>query len=68
MDSKKRKIEDGDSSASTEQPLRKYAREYSIFGTKPVDDVTKYIADFIAQYCHRENVEVIPCTGPNPVC
>lgn len=59
MYSKKRKIEDIDSSASTEPLLKRPSREPSIFGIKPVDDVTKYIADFIAQYCQREHVEVI---------
>ena len=34
-------------------------REPSIFGHKPVDDITKYIADFIAKYVTIENVEVV---------
>jgi polynucleotide 5'-triphosphatase len=33
-------------------------REPSIFGTKPVDDVTRYIANFIAQHVNQENVEI----------
>ncbi|KAI8988469.1 CYTH-like domain-containing protein [Mycotypha africana] len=33
-------------------------REPSIFGIKPVDDMTKYVAEFIGKYCHLENVEI----------
>lgn len=55
------------SSSNDEQqqqpPLKKQhtllVREPSIFGHKPVDDITKYIANFIAQHVHQENVEVL---------
>lgn len=35
-------------------------REPSIFRVRPVDDIIKYVADFIAKHCSTENVEVSP--------
>ncbi|KAI9483861.1 MAG: CYTH-like domain-containing protein [Benjaminiella poitrasii] len=68
MESKKRKIEDLESSVTngntTEHSVKKVPhstviyREPSIFNIRPLDDVTKYIADFIAPHCQRENVEI----------
>lgn len=56
MDSKKRTASEADISPA---PKRQAVtiREPSIFGYKPVDDITKYIADFIAEHVHLENVE-----------
>lgn len=56
--SNKRKAEEIDAPAPKRQQTSVVAREPSIFGVKPVDDVTKYIADFIAEHCQLENVEV----------
>lgn len=60
MDSKKRTASEADI-ASVPAPKRQAVtiREPSIFGIKPVDDITKYIADFIAEHVHLEDVEVI---------
>ncbi|KAG1140360.1 hypothetical protein G6F37_009349 [Rhizopus arrhizus] len=46
-----------------EQPPMKRSAQYimrepSIFNIKPVDDVIKYIADFIGKHCHLQNVEI----------
>ncbi|KAI8368186.1 mRNA triphosphatase CET1 [Radiomyces spectabilis] len=47
-----------------EQPARKQARhtntlqEPTIFGVKPLDDIVRYIGDFIWDHCARENVEI----------
>lgn len=54
----KRKADEIDAPAPKRQHTNVIAREPSIFGVKPVDDVTKYIADFIAEHCQLENVEV----------
>lgn len=40
------------------KPVQFIVREPSIFNIKPVDDVVKYIADFIGKHCHLKNVEV----------
>ncbi|KAF1798186.1 mRNA triphosphatase CET1 [Mucor lusitanicus] len=56
--SNKRKAEEIDAPAPKRQQTSVVAREPSIFGVKPVDDVTKYIADFIAEHCQLENVEI----------
>ncbi|KAL9538324.1 hypothetical protein MBANPS3_011017 [Mucor bainieri] len=56
--SNKRKADEIDAPATKRQHTNVIAREPSIFGVKPVDDVTKYIADFIAEHCQLENVEI----------
>ncbi|KAI7864594.1 CYTH-like domain-containing protein [Spinellus fusiger] len=33
-------------------------REPSIFNIRPVDDITKYIADFLWEHCQQPNVEI----------
>lgn len=38
--------------------IQHLVREPSILHIRPVDDVIKYIADFIGNYCHYKNVEV----------
>ncbi|CAO3695322.1 unnamed protein product [Rhizopus stolonifer] len=40
------------------KPAQFVVREPSIFNIKPVDDVIKYIADFIGKHCHLKNVEI----------
>ncbi|GAA5800227.1 hypothetical protein HPULCUR_005652 [Helicostylum pulchrum] len=59
MESKKRTASEADI-ASVPVPKRQTVtiREPSIFGIKPVDDITKYIADFIAEHVHLEDVEI----------
>ncbi|KAI7904262.1 CYTH-like domain-containing protein [Cokeromyces recurvatus] len=68
MESKKRKVEDLESSSSNnnepptkkvqqQQPVITY-REPSILNIRPLDDITKYIADLIATHCQQENVEI----------
>lgn len=60
MDSKKRPLED--SNTTQEPPLKKptvyVPREPSIFNVKVIDDITRYIADFIGQYCNRDHLEI----------
>lgn len=38
--------------------IQHLVREPSILHIRPVDDIIKYIADFIGNYCHYKNVEV----------
>lgn len=57
MDSKKRPAEEDIELPPSKRQTVVY-REPSIFGIKPIDDITKYIADFIAQHVTLENVEV----------
>lgn len=54
----KRAAEEIEAPAAKRQHTNVVSREPSIFGIKAVDDVTKYIADFIAEHCQLENVEV----------
>jgi hypothetical protein len=54
----KRPAEEIEAPAAKRQHTNAISREPSIFGIKAVDDVTKYIADFIAEHCQLENVEV----------
>ncbi|CEP08788.1 hypothetical protein [Parasitella parasitica] len=57
--STKRKSDETEAPAPAKrQQTNTLSREYSIFSVKAVDDVTKYIADFIAEHCQRENVEI----------
>lgn len=57
MDSKKRPAEEDIELPPAKKQTIVVAREPSIFGIKPTDDITKYIADFIAQHVTLENVE-----------
>ncbi|KAI8979022.1 CYTH-like domain-containing protein [Pilobolus umbonatus] len=47
---------------SNEPPVKRVQqvihREPSIFNIRPLDDITKYIMDFISEHCGRENVEI----------
>lgn len=57
MESKKRPASDD----IAEQPPQKKPtvyREPSIFGYKPMDDITKYIAHFIAEHVKTQDVEI----------
>ncbi|CEI88299.1 hypothetical protein G6F70_004363 [Rhizopus microsporus] len=38
--------------------IQHLVREPSILHIRPVDDIIKYIADFIGNYCHYKNVEI----------
>ncbi|KAI7885965.1 mRNA triphosphatase CET1 [Mucor mucedo] len=57
MDSKKRPADEDIELPPTKRHTV-VVREPSIFGIKPIDDITKYIADFIAQHVTLENVEI----------
>lgn len=59
-ESKKRSLQDADvvNEPPHKKPTVHVSREPSIFNVKVVDDITKYIADFIGQYCDREHIEV----------
>ncbi|KAI9243460.1 CYTH-like domain-containing protein [Sporodiniella umbellata] len=49
---------DMDQQPPVKKPVHSFGREPSIFNIKPVDDVIKYIAEFIGKHCNLDNVEI----------
>lgn len=49
-------VEDTTAQDNAKRPL--IYREPSIFNTRPMDDITKLVHDFIAKYCDQPHVEV----------
>jgi hypothetical protein len=60
MEESKKRPHPNDTPESQQPPQKKTViyREPSIFGYKPIDDITKYIANFIAEHVKVENVEI----------
>lgn len=65
MDDNSNKKRSATEDADQQPPTKKlnhttasYSKESSIFGYRPVDDITKHIAEFIAKYVDRDNVEI----------
>ncbi|KAG0165118.1 mRNA-capping enzyme subunit beta [Apophysomyces sp. BC1034] len=54
----KRPQEDTDEGTVSKRRNITIPREPSIFNVKPVDDITKYISDFLWDHCGTENVEI----------
>ncbi|KAF7723191.1 mRNA-capping enzyme subunit beta [Apophysomyces ossiformis] len=54
----KRPHEDHAEDAMAKRPKLTIPREPSIFNVKPIDDITKYISDFLWDHCDAENVEI----------
>ncbi|KAL0074063.1 CYTH-like domain-containing protein [Phycomyces blakesleeanus] len=44
--------------SQSKRPHVEIPREPSIFNIRPVDDITRYIGDFLWDYCSQENVEI----------
>lgn len=59
MNSQKRTIDQvEDTTAQDIAKRQQLYREPSIFNTRPMDDITKLVHDFIAKYCDQPHVEV----------
>ncbi|SAM03190.1 hypothetical protein [Absidia glauca] len=59
MNSQKRTIDQvEDTTAQDNAKRQQLYREPSIFNTRPMDDITKLVHDFIAKYCDQPHVEI----------
>lgn len=55
---RKRDDEEGHDSVAKRSKSAPMVREPSIFNMKAIDDVVRYVGDFIYQHCDKANVEV----------
>ncbi|KAI9023781.1 CYTH-like domain-containing protein [Phycomyces nitens] len=58
MEERKRVSADTNEVSQPKRPHLDIPREPSIFNIRPVDDITRYIGDFLWEHCGQENVEI----------